>query len=294
MESKDLIFVIKLFLPLKQYWNGGLQVLHKLAYEIANRGYTTYIFTNPYYPHNNIKTIKSTLKSQEWVSNNFEHFNFNLPQLDYTKVVGIYDENQKSDPLNLNNLTRWILYDTNPNIENTWSDSDVIFNYGNFKTSYNSYKNLTITDLDISKFYSKNQSRNGFCYILHKNTPQNVEEYLKPFNATNLTGWQNKGYDYLQEELNKYEYLISFDHITINSIIALLCGTKVINLNPTTSPEDYRKNNILQQFGLAHGLPDITHANNTINLARDHITNHILLQNQTIDNFIKFWEQELL
>jgi len=121
-----------------------------------------------------------------------------------------------------------------------------------------------------------------------------TQEYPYKY-ATNLTGWQNQGYDYLREELNKYEYLLTFDHKTFNAISALLCGTKVINLfpNPPVSPEQYREENPLQKFGLAQGLSDITYANETIHLAKSHIESIANDEYKSIDNFVKFWQENL-
>ena len=50
-----LNFIINLHLSIKEMRNGGLMVLHKLAYELANRDHNVYIFSEPYYPHPNIK-----------------------------------------------------------------------------------------------------------------------------------------------------------------------------------------------------------------------------------------------
>tara|TARA_R110001632_G_C11249972_1_gene408716 strand:- start:46 stop:885 length:840 start_codon:yes stop_codon:yes gene_type:complete len=276
--------------------NGGLMVLHKLAYELANKGHNVYVFTNPYYPHPNIKVIPSIRKNPKWLSNNAEHYSFSLPDLPDENTISIYTEIQKGNPYNIKYVTRWILYNTNYSIENTWLDTDIYFNYGIFSSNKPTIGQLKATDYNFDKLYNTDNQRSGFCYILHKNTPTNGEQYIKEvFNATNLTGWQNQGYDYLREELNKYEYLLLFDHKTFNALTALLCGTKVINLspNPPIPPEQYRKENLLRKFGLAQGLSDITHANNTIHLARPHIESLAKGDNKTIEDFIEFWQEKI-
>tara|TARA_R110000803_G_scaffold138077_2_gene204946 strand:+ start:755 stop:1639 length:885 start_codon:yes stop_codon:yes gene_type:complete len=291
----QLNFIINLHISIEEMRNGGLMVLHKLAYELANKGHNVYVFTNPYYPHPNIKVIPSIRKNPKWLSNNAEHYSFSLPDLPDENTISIYTEIQEGNPYSIKYVTRWILYNTNYSIENTWLDTDIYFNFETFKSNLPTIGKLKVMDYNLDKLYNHNQDRSGFCYILHKNTPQNAEGFLKSFNATSLTGWQNKGYDYLREELNKYEYLLMFDHKTFNSVAALLCGTKVINLlpNPPLPPQQYKDENPLKQFGLAQGLSDITHANNTIHLARPHIESLAKGDNKTIEDFIEFWQEKV-
>jgi len=288
-------FIINLHLSIKEMKNGGLIVLHKLAYELASRGHNIYIFTEPYYPHSNITTISSKRKNPNWLSNNAEHYEFSLPDLPLDKTISVYAEIQEGNPYKTKHNTRWILYNTQYQIENTWGKDDVYFNYGTFNSQKSTVGKLTTTDYNLDKLYNENKERKGFCYILHKNTPTNGEEFLKFFNAINLTGWQNKGYDYLRKELNKYEYLLLFDHKTFNSTAALLCGTKVINLfpNPPIPPKQYREENPLSKFGLAQGLLDITYANETIHLARPHIESQAKNDDETIEKFISYWQKKL-
>ncbi|MDC3250348.1 hypothetical protein OAU24_00400 [bacterium] len=288
--ANNLTFIINLYIP--HTLNGGLMVLHKLAYELANRGHNVYIFTKPVYPHVNIKIIPSIRKNENFINNNSLSYKFTLPNLDFSKTISIYPEGQIGNPYNTKYVTRWILYHTKNNIENTWGENDVYFKYmDSFTTKKSPIGKLNIGDYNFDKLYDEDKKREGFCYILHKNTPQNSEELLKLFNATNLTGWQKKGYDYLRKELNKYEYLLLFDHKTFNSTAALLCGTKVINLfpNPPIPPEQYREENPLQKFGLAQGLSDITYANETIHLARPHIKESTKEEGKSVDDFIKYW-----
>ena len=288
-----LNFIINLYIP--HTHNGGLMVLHKLAYELANRGHNVYIFTKPVYPHVNIKIIPSIRKNENFINNNSQSYKFTLPNLDFSKTISIYPEGQIGNPYNTKYVTRWILHHTKNNIENTWGKNDVYFNYGTFKSKKPTIGQLKISNYYFDKLYNEKKDRNGFCYILHKNTPQNAEEFLKFFNATNLTGWQNKGYDYLREELNKYEYLLTYDEKTFNSTISLLCGTKVIILptTPTHSPEQYREQNLNFKFGLAYGFSDITHANKTIHLARPHIESIAKEEYKSIEGFIEYWKKEI-
>jgi hypothetical protein len=288
-------FIINLHITIEEHRNGGLMVLHKLAYELANKGHNVYIFTKPYYPHPNIQVIPSQRKFPNVISNIAGYYNFTLPDLDPENTISIYAEIQPNNPYNTKHVVRWVLYNVDSQIEDTWGENDVYFNFGNFTSKKPTIDQLRVTDYNFDKLYDEGKNRSGFCYILHKNTPQNAEDFLKFFNATNLTGWQQKGYDYLREELNKYEYLLMFDHKTFNSVAAILCGTKVINLfpNPPIPPEQYRDENPLKKFGLAQGLSDITYANETIHLARPHIESIAKTEDKTVEDFIEYWKKEI-
>jgi hypothetical protein len=288
-------FIINLHIAIEEERNGGLMVLHKLAYELANKGHNVYIFTKPYYPHPNIQVIPSQRKFPNVISNIADYHNFTLPDLDPENTISIYAEIQPNNPYNTKHVVRWVLYNVDSQIEDTWGENDVYFNFGNFTSKKPTIDQLRVTDYNFDKLYDEGKNRSGFCYILHKNTPQNAEDFLKFFNATNLTGWQQKGYDYLREELNKYEYLLMFDHKTFNSVAAILCGTKVINLfpNPPIPPEQYRDENPLKKFGLAQGLSDITYANETIHLARPHIESVAKTEDKTVEGFIEYWKKEI-
>ena len=292
-----LNFIINLHLSIKKMRNGGLIVLHKLAFELANKGHNVYIFTEPYYPHPNITTIPSKRKDPNWLSNNAEHYDFILPNLPLNQTISVYAEIQGGNPYKTKHNTRWILHDPPTQIKNTWSNTDYYFDWGDMHLLKSEVTGkLKVTDYNFDKLYNYNNPRKGFCYILHKQTPPNGEEYINQiFNATNLTGWQTKGYDYLREELNKYEYLLLFDHKTFNAISALLCGTKVINLGVDNlmSPSKFKQLNPDKQFGLAHGLPDIAHANQTIHLAPNQIKKIAQTEDKTVEDFIKFWENKL-
>lgn len=292
---EKLNFIINLHIAIEEHRNGGLIVLHKLAYELANKGHNVYIFTKPYYPHPNIKVVPCKRRPIPVISNIAGYYNFDLSELDLDKTISIYAEIQPNNPYNTKHVVRWVLYNTNPQVESTWDKNDVYFNFGNFTSNKPTEGKLRVVDYNLDKLYNENKERKGFCYILHKNTPTNGAEFLKFFNAVDLTGWQKKGYDYLREELNKYEYLLLFDHKTFNSTAALLCGTKVINLfpNPPLPPEQYREENLLQKFGLAQGLSDITYANETIHLARPHIESQAKNDDETVEKFISYWQKKL-
>ena len=59
-----------------------------------------------------------------------------------------------------------------------------------------------------------------------------------------------------------------------------------------STPTEYRLQNPIQMFGVAYGLDDISWANKTIDLARDHIQELEKIDEKSVDDFIKFWEKK--
>ena len=294
----ELNFLINLHVPLEKLRNGGLIALHKLAYELARRNHLVYIFTDPYYPHPNISTLKSTPIKPGTISNNAPFYQYELPDIDPQKTVTIYPEIQNHNPYNFPHVTRWILYHTykRPRIEDTWGENDILFNFGNFETIKPCRGILRVVDYNFEQLYDEQKPREGFCHIIHKETPSNFEEILGPFKSHDLTGWESQGYEFLRGELNKYEYLLLFDSKTFNALAALLCGCKVIILNVGANkiPQQYYSENPEVKYGLAYGLSELSHANQTIHLARSNIVELSKRETRTVDNFIEFWKERIL
>ena len=90
--------------------------------------------------------------------------------------------------------------------------------------------------------------------------------------------------------------MLTFDDKSYYTTAAALCGTKAIILNPNKdlTPNEYRSLNPIQMCGVAYGMNDIKWANETIGLVRDNLLELKRKDKQTIDNFVKFWEQKIL
>jgi hypothetical protein len=113
--------------------------------------------------------------------------------------------------------------------------------------------------------------------------------------AKNNWDWNDKGgLEYLNTELNNYEYMLTFDDKTYLTTISALCGTKAIILNDKIRPYKYRELNPTQMYGIAYGLNDITWANNTIDMVENHLIELEKNDKQTVKEFVKYWENKLL
>lgn len=311
-NNDKLNFVIGTFLNIQEDTTGGNIVLHKLAFEIANRGHNVYIFTEPHYKQKNIEIIPSNYV----VSNDKTFFTWEPITFPIDKTIVIYPQTTIGNPLNINNVCRWILYHTQYDIETSYGDKDIYFNFGEFKTFNNKEKGkLTIFDYNFDKLYVTNNQRQGFCHLLHKNTPENSSDILKFFNSKDLGEFKTimkYDIDYLRNELNKYEYFLTYDKKSFFTVAAILCGCKAIILDAhnkveffenafvksseysnTLTPTEYRLKNPIQMFGVAYGIEDISWANKTIDFATGHLKELEKIDNKTVDNFIKFWEKKI-
>lgn len=297
MELKNngkLNFIIDLFLDLENYMSGGLVSLHKLAYKLADKGHNVYIFCKPNYPHKNITVVPSKVNIVQGHQFNctWEEFSYNL-----NTTVSIYPEHSLKNKFNTIHNVRWIMYHTTKKDEENFSDSDYIFNFGNFETHIerNDGK-LTVIDYNLDKFFIQNNNRKGYCHILSKKTPNNHEEILNKFNSIDMTNFHNKCDLYqLGVEFNKYEYFLTFDDKTYLTTAAALCGCKVIILNTgqkNFTPLEYKLQTPTNMFGVAYGLDDLKWAEDTIHLVRDHIIEMEKIDKKTVNNFINFWENK--
>lgn len=312
-DDKDkLNFLVGIHSPFSLALTGGVVAMHRLAYKIAERGHNVYVFCKPEYPHENIRVIPSQLHKQDGFVNYWTWDMFTYP-LD--KTISILPQITRYNPYNTKHTVRWILYDTEWDIEKDYGVDDVYFNYGNFKTYKNVPENkLTVFNYYFDKLYKENYGdRKGFCHMIHKHTPPNGESIFNELKSFSLNDWKLKGdYDYLREHFNKYEYFLTYDQKSFYTLAAGLCGCKSIILNPGRSyefspnahseskdydniltPTEYRLKNPIQMFGVAYGWDDLSWANKTIDFVPNHLRELEKIDNKTVDNFIKYWENKI-
>jgi hypothetical protein len=270
-------FIVSIGVGYGEVLTGGVVALHKLAYEIAVRGYKVTIFTEPVFPHENIVVRKGMDENNL----NFEFDKENtviIPSMDW--------ENKQKSP----NVCRWALHHLNDDLIKNVDESDKIFNFGTF--DLNGLKEtgkLTTLDYHVNLFKNENRERNGkTCYILNKKTPKNCKTILRLLKAESLDNWKQMGsFRYLKEKFNEYEFFITFDDKSFYTVAAAMCGCKPIILQSELKPETYRELNPLQKYGVAYGINDIEWCEETCHKVRDYVNTLIKEDSKTIDNFIK-------
>jgi len=58
------------------------------------------------------------------------------------------------------------------------------------------------------------------------------------------------------------------------------------------TPTEYRIENTTKMYGIAYGLEDITWAQKTTHMVKDHIKNLEKIDKKHINKFIKLWEEK--
>lgn len=272
-------FIVSIGVGFSEVLTGGVLVLHKLAYELANRGFKVTIFTDPQYPHENISVRKNCSEDRL-------DFDYNPEQ---TVIIPSYNWKNSS---NIKNVARWALYhiDQNHNVE----EQDEIFNFGTFDTKTKKItRKLTTFDYQQEIFINKGKLRKkSYCHILLKNNPPQYQEIISYFNSFSLDDYKTEGcFEYLAEKFNEFEYFLTFDDKTFLTTAAAMCGCKSIILNNNNiSPSDFRKENPIQALGVAYGIHDLKWAEKTLQFVPEHIKFLQEQDNKTIDNFINFWK----
>ena len=200
------------------------------------------------------------------------------------------------NPFNTINNCRWFLSDYE---EDKWDvqKNDYIYNFGTFNIPYDKQNKLTVIDYNMDKFYNKNYSnRKGFGYFNHKYTPSWGDEFMGRIGAINIPTFNGQiDVDYLLDEFNKFEYILTFDYKSYYSVIAVLCGAKVIIIPPdeNITPSEYREQNPTMMCGVAYGFNDIAWANETIGLVRSNLMDLEKSDKKTVLDFINYWVAKL-
>jgi hypothetical protein len=277
-------FIVSIGVNFSEVLTGGVLVLHKLAYEIANRGYKVTIFTKPEYPHENIV-----------VENNSSENNLNfIYDPKNTIIIPSFNWKNNSD---LIHVARWALYHITDSYMINVEETDEIFNFGTFNIPTDKVVNkLTVLDYHFDLYKNQNRDRNGkYCHLFLKNTPLDALSKIEHLNSFDISDYKSKGtFEYLLHIFNEYEYFLTFDDKTFHTVAAAMCGCKSIILNEKDiSPEEYRKNNPIQKYGVAYGFEDLDWAEKTIDLVSDNIQKLIDSDNKSIDEFVIFWEKKI-
>ena len=296
-SSDKITFIVDTIHSIGFESKGASIVCHKLAYELANQGHYVYIFNEPFFPHPNIEVIPVEKRNEDdgwWSKFHWTPFGY-----DPNRTVSIYIQITWGNPMNTLHNTRWVLHDYEEEQWETFGEDEYVCNFGNFKVPEKTKQStLTVFDYKLDDFYdTKNPNRKGFGHIIHKNTPEWGWDFLKQFNSTEIPHYNGeKDLDYLLNEFNKYEYLITFDDKSYYTSAAGLCGTKSIILNPNKdiTPIEYRLENPIQMCGVAYGFDDIKWANETIGLVRENLLQLEQRDKETILNFIEHWKNKLL
>jgi|LakMenEpi03Aug12_release.lakeMendotaPanAssembly.Ray.scaffolds.fasta_scaffold322771_2 hypothetical protein len=283
-----LIFVI--YFPGRKQNIGGHVVLHKLAKILCDLGVEVWVTQKPMFQCNakivDTEKINLVRKDRKVDARGY-------------KLVALYPETIKGNPLKIENVVRWILYHPIPDIEKTWDATDEYFYFiKGFNTQRETNNRmLSIIDPKLDIFYNRGlgKERKGYCHINKKKYPAG-ETLLSELGSRDLSNFMDLGgFEYLATEMNKYEYFVTYDDATFYSIAAAMCGCRSIIINTDTrmTAEEYRNKFGYSMYGVAYGWHDIKHADMTRDIVRDFMKRSEKHSVHNVEQLIKFWEKKL-
>lgn len=270
------------YLPGRKENTGGHVVLHKLVKILSDLDYNVLVTQLP------IFDCRYTFVGLDYV----------IPEEDLEHTIVVYPEQIIGNPTKSKNVSRWILYHTSKDVEDTWDKSDEKFKFiPGFSIESDVKNTLTVIDGKLEIFYNKGfgEERNGYCHINKKKYPKG-EKLLGYLNSKDLSDFMEKGgFKYLSEEFNNHEYFITYDDATYYSVMAALCGCRSVILNPDNriTPEEYRQLYPVRKYGVAYGWTDLKHADLTRDLLREHVLKYEKNSVDSVKNFIQFWKYKI-
>jgi hypothetical protein len=118
---------------------------------------------------------------------------------------------------------------------------------------------LFTTDSREHIFFDRGERRRGVCYAVRKGKDKPLNQH--PRDALCIDDYVARGGDqYLADVLNRHELFISYDHCTMLSLMAAMCGCKsVVIPDGVTSGEQRRQGDPLASV-LAWGFNDLDRA----------------------------------
>ncbi len=261
---------------------GGLQVLKKLTDVLTDLGETVYVIGSAFH-NGKTKQIR------------------NVSEIDLNKVVVIYPETIVGNPLLGKKVVRWILYHTTePNppihisapdfktflnlkkgIEYTWENKDEYFYYFDYYKTLKKRdkKILRVHNFRLNEFENFGLERDGYCHLFHKN---NIDQsFVNEFNSDHIPIGK---WDEIVKMFNRKKYFLTYDDSTYFLNIAALCGCIPVILYKEKK-ENFIENNPMFKYGIAYGFEGIEHAENTINLMKNHLLD---IEEKSIDTVREF------
>ncbi len=251
--------------------SGGSVALHRLAHNLENAGQTALIW--------------SSRKNPDWLGTLVLDSGAMPTGRD---IIAVYPEVVFGNPFSAEHVVRWIL--NTPGVcggDGVYGANDLIFNWSNAYTIPFARKaNGMLTAFrDYSHFRDLGYQRQGCCYVVRKGSQKPRNQH--PPTATCLDDYMQRGGDqYLIENFNRHARFISYDHATMLSVFAVLCGCESIVI-----PDGRRT--IAQAVadgggmsGVAWGPHDLNRAIATRHLAKSHLDAQAVLSLQQTEEFI--------
>jgi hypothetical protein len=256
---------------------GGIKVLHHLCHLLNESGRESYLM--PIYWRDEFITFydNTPIVTEEIIK-------------DLKKCIVVYPEIIKGNPLNSDNVIRWMLGPLEEDKFITYGKNDKIFWYMDYyytdKLGHRDNK-LFVSEFHEEIFYDKGLNRDGSAYCIRK--CQNPE-FVHPRDSVEITRAMAGNYNLLSEIFNSIKTFYCYDNYTFLAIQAALCGcisVVIPDKSQNKSPDQWRGGSDLTRYGIAYGLDEIPRAIETFDLFRQEIDKIKLSVKRDVLTFIE-------
>jgi hypothetical protein len=168
------------------------------------------------------------------------------------QTIVIYSDGMEGNPLNAQNVIRWILLEIGSNYRpadffTTWNPNDLVYHWEYGNKSPNTVKILNTCTID-SIYINENKEREKdlSCYMIKKRNLINKEILFgHPTSAIQL---DNLTKTEIIHYFNICEYFYCYDLNTFFFIGAIICGCKVILIKDNRTKEQFISNSVFVNF----------------------------------------------
>ncbi len=225
---------------------GGICALNQLGNELAKRGQHVLLYGDSKPPGYLGELVRP-----------------GIDPICVTRPIVIYPEIVPDNPLGFRNVVRWILnLPARCGCGDLYGVDDLLFLWSERYRYPSKSKPLGLlftTDWREHVFYDHGERRQGVCYAVRKGKHKPLDQH--PPGALCIDDYGAFGGDpYLADLFNRHELFICYDHCTMLSVMAAMCGCKsVVIPDGVMSGEEYRRIEPLASV-VAWGFDDLDRA----------------------------------
>jgi len=281
-----------IYAPPFTFNEGGVIWLYKLVKNLNKLGENASI----YFWHWDTRSPWNKL-SYKTLSVFYERMLNRLHCFSLNNYIVIYPEIVDGNPLNSNNVVRWLL--NIPEVfskgkADSYDKSNLIFSTAAYITNQTKERFgflniqtdiLTAYEHNLDIFQNKGLPKHGSCYAKRKGKNKTTVDYI-PKDSLEIS-W-GKSAEELARIFNEKEVFYSYDHLTYLSVQAALCGClSIVIPDEVLSAKEWYQQVPHFRYGVAYGLEEIPHAKKTAHLVRQNLIN---LETESLKQTKKFIE----
>lgn len=277
--------------------SGGTVVMHQLCHRLNELGEKAFIwptskpFLDPKHP---FKTAYLVLRYH------FRHLRRKLrknPSLitpiasyaDLKEAIVIYPEVIRGNPLQAQNVVRWLLYTLGGETKKSlnFGENDLFFYYDKAfdNPMLNPYpdNHLHIISSRTTTYqYLNTQKREGTCTILRKGRGRKIVHDLK--NSVVIDGLSHQA---TANIFNRVEFCISYDNYTMYTTYAAMCGCIPIVIPEEGVTKEQWQPEEASRYGIAYGFGDTDYAIQTRPLLLESLQKKEYDSRQSVVHFVE-------